>query len=134
MAVSPIGRPSKYDPAFCDQLVEHMSQGYSFESFGAEIGTCKKTLYNWVKEHDAFLHAYEKGQLAARAWWERQGHKGMWEEKDAPKLNTALWIFMMKARFKMFDRPSEPAKEPAQEQDSDTSDLESQLLDIVDKT
>jgi len=58
----PVGRPTKYDPAFCDTVVEVMGQGYSFTAFCGHIGIAKDTGYNWVKEHDLFSDAVKIGR------------------------------------------------------------------------
>lgn len=75
----PVGRPPDYDPKFCDLLLEHMAQGFSFESFAGVIGVCKKTLYNWVntKEYAHFLHAKDRGAELCRLWWEKLGIQGV---------------------------------------------------------
>ena len=51
----PIGRPSKYDSKYCDMLIEHMSEGLSFESFAGLIGTCKETIYEWTRKHPELI-------------------------------------------------------------------------------
>ena len=38
------GRPTQYEDKFCQMLVEHMSEGFSFESFGAECKAGKTTI------------------------------------------------------------------------------------------
>lgn len=75
----PLGRPPEYDPKFCDLLLEHMAQGFSFESFAGVIGVCKKTLYNWTntKEYAPFLHAKDRGSELCRLWWEKLGIQGV---------------------------------------------------------
>lgn len=75
----PPGRPTKYDAAFCEQLLHHMAGGLSFESFAGVIGVSKKTLYNWLdtKENVDFLHAKERGTELCRLWWERLGIQGV---------------------------------------------------------
>lgn len=73
----PRGRPTKYDKAFCEPLLAHMAGGLSFESYGGVIGVCKKTLYNWTKENDDFLHAKELGTELGRLWMEKLGIQGV---------------------------------------------------------
>lgn len=99
---SVMGRPTTYDPKYCDMLVAHMTQGYSFESFGADVEgiACVATLYNWAKEHPEFLEAKKKGQQACRKFWETQGLVGM----HTKGFNATVWIFNMKNRFKWTDR------------------------------
>ena len=69
------GRPSKYDPAYCDAIVEHMRDGASILSFAAEIGVGRSTIQEWEKEHPAFSVAVTRGKAVCAAWWEKQGRK-----------------------------------------------------------
>lgn len=94
---SQVGRPSDYDSKYCEMLVKHMKEGYSFESFAGKIGFCKKTLYNWATDNPEFLHAYKKGRDACRLFWEERGMKGLMVGK---RFNSTTWIFNMKNRFK----------------------------------
>lgn len=66
------GRPSKYEPKFCDMLQEHFQQGYSFESFGGVAGVSKQTLYNWCDEHEEFLDAKRTYETASQLEWEKR--------------------------------------------------------------
>jgi transposase-like protein len=54
---NPVGRPSKYDSAFCERVIAVMGDGYSFTAFCGEVGIAKDTGYNWVKEHQEFSDA-----------------------------------------------------------------------------
>lgn len=90
---NPIGRPSKYDPAYCNQIVEHMAQGASMASFAAEIDVARSTLNVWADEHPEFLEAINKGKAKCAAWWERLGRDGASGSKD---VNPTLVIFGLK--------------------------------------
>ena len=68
----PGGRPTKYDPAYCDQIIAHMQDGASMLSFAAEIGVSRATLNVWKDEHPEFLEAVEVGKAKCAAWWEKQ--------------------------------------------------------------
>jgi len=108
----PAGRPTSYDPKFCEMLIEHMAKGYSFESFGSVTDTCKDTLYEWVKVHPQFSDAKKRATEKSRYWWESQGIDNILNKKQMTKdwegntvlvetsLNAAAWIFNMKNRFK----------------------------------
>ena len=96
----PVGRPTVYKKKYAEMLFEHMALGYSIESFGGEIGVSKRTLYNWMEKHTDFLYAKEKGDMAARLWWEKAGRKGMLTKG----FNAAVWIFNMKNRCGWSDR------------------------------
>ena len=63
----PVGRPSEYDPSYCDKVDEYLQNASrenmhlpKVESFAIYLGVTKKTLYNWSKEHKEFLHALDK--------------------------------------------------------------------------
>ena len=66
----PGGRPTKYDPAYCDALVEHMSEGASLLSFAASIDVARSTLTEWADVHPEFSAAVARGKAKCAAWWE----------------------------------------------------------------
>ena len=106
------GRPTTYEDRFCDLLIDHMTKGYSFESFAAITDTCKDTLYEWVKVHPEFSDAKKRATDKSRLFWEKVGIENIVNietmEKDESgsftavkkSLNSAAWIFNMKNRFK----------------------------------
>lgn len=67
----PPGRPSKYDPKYCEMLVEHMQDGASMTSFAAEINVARSTLNEWMGEFPAFSEAAMRGKAKCAAWWEK---------------------------------------------------------------
>ena len=67
-----IGRPTKYDPAYCEAIVEHMKDGASILSFAAEIGVARSTIQEWASEHPDFSAAVTRAKAACAAWWEKQ--------------------------------------------------------------
>jgi len=62
---------SKWDPAFCKQLIEHMAAGCSFATFGAVIGVRYSTLQRWKKMFPEWLEASELGELFLMYTWEK---------------------------------------------------------------
>jgi transposase-like protein len=92
---NPVGRPSDYKPEFCEKLVEHMSKGYSFESFGAVIDCGKASLYKWRDEHQEFSDALDMGRSKHLFMMEQMGQGNMVEHYQGPKLNTALYKLFM---------------------------------------
>ena len=68
----PAGRPSKYDPAFCDQVREFLKDGYSMAAFAGHIGVAYSTVSLWEKEHDEFSEAVKEARAAATLWWENR--------------------------------------------------------------
>jgi hypothetical protein len=65
------GRPSKYDPAYCDQVVEHMREGASLTSFAASVDVARSTINEWMEHHPEFSEAVKRGKAACAAWWEK---------------------------------------------------------------
>jgi hypothetical protein len=58
----PAGRPTKYEPRFCGELIEFMGQGYSLTAFAGEIGVARSTINEWMAEHPEFSEATRVGQ------------------------------------------------------------------------
>jgi hypothetical protein len=100
----PFGRPTKYKPEYCQELIDFMGQGYSIEAFAGKIDTHKDTIYQWVKAHPDFADAKRLGFAKCQVFWEEIGLRGLWNEDGGPKLNTGNYIFQMKNRFKWTDR------------------------------
>lgn len=98
------GSDSLYKKEYCELLVKHMSQGYSFGSFGANVNCGRRTLLNWVEEHPDFADAKQKGHEAAKKFFEKLALKKMKgkpiEDFDPKRSDTALIIFFLKTRFK----------------------------------
>ena len=65
------GRPSSYDPKFCDEAVEFLADGYSLAAFAGHIGVTRQTVYNWLDLHPEFFDAVKTGQAKAVLWWEK---------------------------------------------------------------
>ena len=97
-----VGRPSKYQPEYCQRLIDHMSLGLSFESFAAVVEVNRDTLYHWTKLYREFSDAKDIARSNALLTWEKWGIAGC--VGKLPKFNATGWIFNMKNRFKWTDR------------------------------
>ena len=98
------GRPTKYKPKYCKMLIDHMAQGYSFESFAGLIKTSRQTIYTWTKDYRPFLDAKREGTQQAMLWWERMAMAGM--AGKIKGFNSTVWVFSMKNRFGWRDKMS----------------------------
>lgn len=67
-----LGRPTLYKEEYCLQLVEHMKEGKSFESFAPLAGVNRDTLYEWERVHPSFSDAKKMGKDWRLLWIERQ--------------------------------------------------------------
>ncbi|WP_373083812.1 helix-turn-helix domain-containing protein [Zhongshania sp.] len=66
----PAGRPTKYDPKYCDEVVEYMRDGYSVTAFAGHIGVARSTVFKWADEHEEFSDSLKAAQAMAAQWWE----------------------------------------------------------------
>jgi len=90
-----IGRPSLYDPAFCEVAIKAGDAGKSLAWIAAEIGVDRVTLWRWTDDHEGFCNAITRAKLLSQRWWEDAGQKGM----IAPGFNASVWSRSMAARF-----------------------------------
>jgi len=95
----PVGRPSTYDPAYCDKVVELGRIGKSIEQICYQLQTPVRTLYEWRDRHPEFSQALEDAKGYEQAWWEEQAQAYMVENKESDRLNPSLWSRSMAARF-----------------------------------
>jgi hypothetical protein len=117
----PLGRPTLYKPEYCQMLIDHMAQGFSFESFAAVTNTTRETLYHWCDSQPDFLHAKKEATMHCMMFWEKLGINNVLNieeqydrfERRSKSLNSAVWIFNMKNRFKWTDRVEVQGGDPA---------------------
>jgi len=95
----PVGRPSQYDPVYCERVIELGKLGKSVEQIAAQIGVGTKTMYNWRDEFPEFLHALDIAKELELDWWENIAQNMMIESKEGDKLNSSIWSRSMAARF-----------------------------------
>lgn len=103
---NPVGRPSKYDPKYCELLIEHMKNGASFESFAGRIGIWKEALYNWTKKHEEFSNALKIGR--AKQHWALE-KLAMAQATGQFKGSPATLIFILKNTIGWKDQPDQIA-------------------------
>jgi hypothetical protein len=99
----PAGRPSKYDPSMCEDVVALMSEGATKTQVACALGISKETLHQWINpDSDYFISEFsdsiKRGHVKAQAWWEAELQKAAsGKNKDA---NATLMIFAMKNMFR----------------------------------
>lgn len=94
-----LGRPTKYDPAICDTVIELGREGYSRAQMVAKTGIPYATFKAWEQGQPDFRAAMEEARVLALAHWEDLGRTHIVETPGGPKLNTGLWSRSMAARF-----------------------------------
>lgn len=95
----PVGRPSLYDPKYCEEVIALGRIGKSIEQIAANLNVSLRVLYDWRDKHQEFLHALEDCKTFEQAWWEEQASAYMVENKESDRLNATLWSRSMAARF-----------------------------------
>lgn len=95
-AKHPGGRPSKYDPAFCEVVEESLAKGLSLEACAGVIGIARDTIYDWRAKHPEFSDAVRVGQAKSILFWEQRLLK-VAQSGGGPGTTTAI-IFGLKNR------------------------------------
>lgn len=64
------GRPSKYEPAFCQAAEDTLAKGYSEAVLAGELGVCIDTITEWKKVHEEFSASIKLGRSRGAKVWE----------------------------------------------------------------
>lgn len=94
-----LGRPSKYDPKYCNEIVELGKEGFSRWQICSRLDIGIGNMKAWEGAHEEFRAALEESRLHALAYWEDLAHDHIREAPGGVKLNTGLWSRSMAARF-----------------------------------
>jgi hypothetical protein len=97
------GRPSEYDPAFCEVVIAAGREGKSRAEIAAELDCTRETLNEWAKAHPEFSDALNRAKEFELAWWEGKARVGV---DKGGQVNAALWSRSVSGRF-----PAEPYRE-----------------------
>lgn len=89
------GRPTLYDPSYCEKVIEWGKLGKSRTWMAANLGVARETLDNWADAQPDFLDALSRAKALEQAYWEDAGHDGM----TSDKFNSGVWSKSMAARF-----------------------------------
>lgn len=96
-------KTSYYKSEYCQMLIEHMSQGFSFSTFGAVVNVGRTTLYDWVDEYPEFKEAKEIAFQKAQRFFEQRLMAKVAGMKiknvDQKLIDTSCLIFALKTRF-----------------------------------
>ena len=101
----PAGRPTKYDPKFCEAAIEVMSQGFSKTAFAGSIGVCRDTLNEWAKEHPKFSAAIN----VAKAGRVYSLEKDLLNAESGPIVTSRIFALKNADPEEWRDKPEESA-------------------------
>ena len=65
----PGGRPTKYKPEFCEQIIELGKQGKLPVQVAVAFGVSKSTLHNWLDQFPEFLDAFTEYKAICEDWF-----------------------------------------------------------------
>lgn len=92
----PAGRPTKYDPSYCEDVIELGRAGKSLAQMCAHFDIARSTIDQWAQDNPEFSEALSRAKVHAQDWWESKGVEGM----TSDKFNAAIWKKSMEARFR----------------------------------
>lgn len=116
-AVAKVGRPTKYKPEYCEEVIELGRAGKSQVQIAVALNIPRTTLLSWADQHEEFSTALTCAKECEQSWWEDKGQYGL----DADKFNSAVWSKSMSARFRdeYTDRQHTVVENTHEEQHSD---------------
>jgi transposase len=96
------GRPTKYDPKYCQVAIDYLAQGNSVTQLSAHIDVSKSTIYLWAEHYKEFSDALTRGQELSEAYWQNE-LVSMMRERD---VNAPLVKLYFANRFNWTDKQS----------------------------
>lgn len=95
-----MGRPSSYDPKYCDVVIEAGKRGDSVVGMAVAVGCLRETLYDWANAHEEFATALKEARLHSQIWWENAAKEGMRLQQGGGSFNAKVWEISVKSRFR----------------------------------
>lgn len=86
------GRPTTYDPKYCQAVIDHMAEGASLTSFAASVMCSRSTINEWMAANPEFSESVKIGKALCATWWEKVSRTNAVEGGG----NATLCIFGLK--------------------------------------
>jgi transcriptional regulator with XRE-family HTH domain len=97
----PAGRPTDYDPAFCDRVIILGKQGKSRAEMASALDCSRTTIAAWEAAHPEFLDATKRASDESLAWWENKARNGI---DKGSQFNAQLWAKSIAGRLQLAHR------------------------------
>jgi hypothetical protein len=132
----PAGRPTDYDPKYCDEIIEYFrreptttlykrefykdgtikseipiltaAQLPTFEKFADEIGVHRDTLNEWTKKHKEFSDAYAHAKKLQEHIWVVNGLGGLYNAQFAQFYGKNCLGYKDQQEIKLTEVPIDP--------------------------
>jgi len=95
-----VGRPTKYEPRFCAEVIDYMGQGFSMTAFAGNISVARSTINEWMRTNPEFSEAIKIGQAKRTAFLER----GLLEGDCGPRITARIFALKNAAPEEWRDR------------------------------
>ncbi len=92
----PAGRPTLYDPKYCETIVKLGKQGKSIAQMASHFDVARTTLLQWADAHIEFMTALSRAKEHAQAWWEDQAVENLTNRE----FQSPIWKKSVEARFR----------------------------------
>jgi hypothetical protein len=122
----------KYKKEYPEDLIKHMAEGLSFESFAGHCKVSVQCLFEWVARYDEFAKAKAIAEAQGMLFWERIGRTGM--TGKIKNFVPAVWIFTMKCRFRKYGWRDDPQQDLPKDQTNEARNLLVLLRQTVQDT
>jgi hypothetical protein len=91
-----VGRPSTYDPRYCEIIIEAGARGESEVGMAVACGVPRVTMRGWAKQHPEFSTALLMAKDLSQKWWEDAARSGHAQSVIGP----TIWKHSVASRFR----------------------------------
>ena len=105
----PAGRPSDYNPAFCEDVIALAAEGMSQAEIAFEFGIARSTLHEWGEKHPEFSAALSRAKTAEQMWWEKKARNSL----EADRFQQVVWAKSMQDEMTYLQRQIQQYQENA---------------------
>ena len=95
-AKRPVGRPTKYKPEYCEEVIRLGKEGKSIAQMAAFFDVDKASVFRWAEECDDFRTALARARVHSQNWWEDKAQQNL-ASRD---FNAQLWLKSVASRFR----------------------------------
>lgn len=95
-AKRPVGRPTKYKPEYCEQIIQLGKEGKSIAQMASFFDVDKASIFRWAEEYDDFRTALARARVHSQNWWEDKAQQNL-ASRD---FNAQLWLKSVASRFR----------------------------------
>lgn len=90
------GRPTKYDPSFCDTIIELGREGKTKAHMAIDLNVSEDTIYEWLKVHPEFSEAMKRAEAGMAANFHSMFTDMATNSGESAKGNVTAAIFLAK--------------------------------------